>query len=235
MRRLIHKIFSIFFSNFCAHCGEKTWKFGLCDPCACHLVIRDGPCCALCNRKFAGFSGGHRCGECLKSVPPFEQIFGLFDYRGPIGSLIRVGKYTPCQRTVSLLGKLSVHALPRKIRDAPPDYIIPIPSHWRRRLKRPVEPAHEVAAQVAAVLNRPVKTWWLGRHRHTARQAGLDRRARARNVKDAFRYRGLQGVSILLVDDVYTTGMTVRSAAKCLKAGGVSEVWVLTVAYVDHE
>ena len=119
--------------------------------------------------------------------------------------------------------------------DAPPDYIIPIPSHWRRRLKRPVEPAHEVAAEVAAVLNRPVKTWWLGRHRHTARQAGLDRRTRARNVKGAFHYGGPQGVRILLVDDVYTTGMTVRSAAKCLKAGGVSEVWVLTVAYVDHE
>ena len=54
-------------------------------------------------------------------------------------------------------------------------------------------------------------------------------------MKDAFRYGGPEGVRVLLVDDVYTTGMTVRSAAKCMKAAGVAEVWVLTVAYVDHE
>ena len=235
MRRLFRQIFSLFFSTFCPHCGEKTPKFGLCDPCACHLVIRDGPSCALCNRQFTGYSGGHRCAECLKSVPPFDQMFGLFDYRGPIGSLIRIGKYTACHRTVSLIGKLCVHGLPHQIRDAPPDYIIPVPSHWRRRLARRIEPAHEVAAEVATVLNRPLRSWWLNRHRDTERQAGLDRRARARNMKDAFRYGGPEGVRVLLVDDVYTTGMTVRSAAKCMKAAGVAEVWVLTVAYVDHE
>ena len=112
--------------------------------------------------------------------------------------------------------------------------IVPVPLHPERLRERGFNQAAILARSLAGLAGLPVDEWSLARTTHTERhRAGMDARARHESVEDAFevrRPRLVQNERILLVDDVYTTGATVSSCARTLKAAGAEEVFVLTLA-----
>ena len=112
--------------------------------------------------------------------------------------------------------------------------IMPVPLHAERLRERGFNQASVLARAVARLTRLPMDEWSLVRTIHTARhRAGMDARARLESVEAAFevrRPRLVEGESILLIDDVFTTGATVSSCAKALKDAGAQEVFVLTVA-----
>jgi ComF family protein len=112
--------------------------------------------------------------------------------------------------------------------------IIPVPLHPKRLRQRGFNQASLLARRVGAALKIPVDYASLKRSRWTEPQTGLTRRQRAANVRDAFRLKTpekVRGKSILLVDDVLTTGETVNQCVRALKkVGEAREVVVLTVA-----
>jgi len=117
---------------------------------------------------------------------------------------------------------------------APVTRLVPVPLSSRREKERGFNQAAVIAKSLAKKINVPVDELSLVRKKHTERhRAGMDRKARAETVKNAFevtRPRLLRGENILLVDDIFTSGATVSNCAKVLKKAGAVEVNVLTIA-----
>jgi len=124
-----------------------------------------------------------------------------------------------------LAAELVVERVPRPAADA----ITYIPPDNDRSLRRGHQPAGELARELGRGWDLPVAPL-LARRRRVARQTGLPRDERRRNMRDAFAAREPVRGRVVLVDDVYTTGATVTSAATALGAGGASRVDVVTFA-----
>jgi ComF family protein len=112
-----------------------------------------------------------------------------------------------------------------------PTLVIPVPLSPKRRRRRGYNQADLVAGALAAMLGLPVRPDALSRERETPSQVGLDPAARRRNVEGAFRAlrAEVEGQVVLLVDDLFTTGATLASCARALRAAGSKEVYGLTV------
>jgi ComF family protein len=114
-----------------------------------------------------------------------------------------------------------------------PSIVVPIPHHWRRWFARGYNSAEAVAERIARRLRLPLQLKILRRHRYTKPQTTLVPSERRKNVRGAFvakRKKDLHGATVLLVDDVLTTGSTCHHAAKALKAAGAKAVIVACVA-----
>jgi predicted amidophosphoribosyltransferase len=109
------------------------------------------------------------------------------------------------------------------------DVIAYIPPDGDRSLRRGHQPAEGLARELGTLWGLPVAPL-LARRRRVARQTGLSRDERRRNVRGAFRALRSADGRVLLVDDVYTTGATVSAAASALRAAGASRVDVITLA-----
>jgi ComF family protein len=115
------------------------------------------------------------------------------------------------------------------------DLVAPVPLHPRRLKERGFNQALLLAK---AFFDKPLAREALIRVRHTMPQSGLNPKERRENVKKAFsipRPEDIRGKNVVLIDDVYTTGATVRECAKVLSQAGAREVNVLTVARVRHD
>lgn len=110
------------------------------------------------------------------------------------------------------------------------DAVLPVPLHWRRRWFRGFNQAVEIGGPVARHLGVPLVTK-VRRRRATPYQSGLSARERARNLQSAFVVRGsLKYHHVLIIDDVITSGTTMRQAARVLKKAGVDKVSALAIA-----
>lgn len=111
------------------------------------------------------------------------------------------------------------------------DVIIPVPLHIKRLRERGFNQSLLLARAVGRKNNIPVNPFGLKRIRWTEPQVNLSGKERKINVKGAFEFHGdVKGKTVLLIDDVYTTGATVAECSKVLKKGGAKGVCVLTLA-----
>jgi len=109
--------------------------------------------------------------------------------------------------------------------------IIPVPLHPKRLRLRGYNQAHEIAKIIAKQQNRPLLSDALVRTKNTAMQAELHEKQRANNVRAAFALnQTIESDTVIVMDDVMTTGQTLRSVAKCLNQAGIGEVIVAVFA-----
>ncbi len=216
----------------CAACGEVAPGPGLCVACAALTPPRSGPRCRQCDQPLPVEAPAHRCGRCLARPPAFERAWGVFDYAGPVGDGLRAGKYGRRPEIIAALADLVVAALPGELRADPPGAVVPVALHRRRVAQRRFDVPLVLGARIAKGLDVPLARWRLRRVRDTPEQAGLDEKARRRNLRGAFAVRGAPPLDVLLVDDVLTTGATAHSAADALRRAGAQRVRVLTAALV---
>lgn len=132
------------------------------------------------------------------------------------------------------LGELLGQARGEILESAAVDWIVPVPLHWSRRWLRGFNQAEELASALAHLLNRP-RLNALRRGRRTPRLAGLSSTQRREQLQGAFTTNrqtvsALDGATVLLVDDILTTGATCGAAARALKAAGVRRVVVAVIA-----
>ncbi len=174
------------------------------------------------------------CHECAVTPRPWQCGVTVFPYQGTAGDLVRDYKY----HRITAYAPFFAHAIAQEWRDAAPlvhpDCVVPIPLHWTRRLQRGFNQAALVAQFLAKELELPCITP-LRRHRHTGHQARLDAEARTRNLRRAFTVpprlaTQLVGRTVLLIDDVFTTGATLTAATEVLLDAGAREVAVATLA-----
>lgn len=191
--------------------------------------------CVQCRAPFiSAFPLDHegRCGLCRRGVRGFDAAysFGFFD--GELRELIHLFKYERVQTLAKPLGRLLALALPR---EGTFDVIVPMPLHWRKRWKRGFNQSALLARELGCRTHIRVVAA-LRRVRNTSSQAGLTSAKRRENVSGAFRANkhALKGASVLLVDDVMTTGATAASCARALKLAGAGRVTLLTLARADR-
>jgi len=107
-----------------------------------------------------------------------------------------------------------------------PDVLIPVPLHNLRMIERGFNQACELASYVSKILDIPLLTNALRRHRNTKAQSGLSRKQRRKNVRGAFYWHGAirPGDHVALIDDVMTTGTTVTECTRVVKRAGAKRV-----------
>ena len=207
----------------CGACWEKTrifsaedlvcWKCGVLAPGNVPEEKREEVRCRRCDGE--SYTAARACGA----------------YEGALRASILALKREPhvAARLAQLLFEAQQRAPLKRA-----THLVPVPLHPERLRERGFNQAGIIAAALSKLSGLPLDEWSLVRTIHTERhRAGMDEQARRESVLDTFkvqRPRLIENESILLVDDVFTTGATVSSCASALKIAGAREVFVLTVA-----
>jgi ComF family protein len=155
-------------------------------------------------------------------------------HQGWLRSAVRLLKYSDERARAVPLGRLMAEKLSDLDRH---DLVIPVPLSRQREQERGFNQALELARAVSYEIGVPVNTACMKRSRETPPQVGLDRSLRQQNVLGAFSLvnaSAVDGASILLVDDVFTTGATLTELAGVLKTGGAMRITVATVTRAPY-
>jgi ComF family protein len=227
----------------CRACAERF--FGrdaeyFCTGCRAKIQLVGHPMCNVCGRPFPDASGDdHTCGVCLARPPQFVRAWAWACYPSretedhPLRQAVHKFKYG---RKVSLgkpLGRLMARGCGEFLRDCNADVIVPVPLHPKRLRWRGFNQAVLLARQMSGAYGIAADPFVLRRIKETPPQTQLNEEERRRNVRGAFALaegRSLRGKTVLLTDDVYTSGATVNECSRTLKRSGVDRVFVVTLA-----
>jgi predicted amidophosphoribosyltransferase len=166
-----------------------------------------------------------RCRECSGRRLAFASARAGVEYDAAVRAVVSAWKERGLRGLATVAAALVVEVVP-----APSGQLITfVPPDGDRSLKRGHHPPERLARELGRRWRLPVEPL-LGRTRPLGRQRGLPRAERRRNVRGAFRARMAVRGSVVLVDDVYTTGATVGAAASALRAAGAVSVEVITFA-----
>jgi ComF family protein len=216
----------------CAVCG--AWPaHALCEGCVGRFA-QPQPRCGRCALPVP--AGVRTCGACLGEAPPLDACFAAVSYAYPWSGLVGRFKFQGEPGWAAGLALLMqrVPGVTEAVGSA--DVVLPMPLAPTRLAQRGFNQALQLARQLA-----PGKTdhRLLLRLRETAAQASLDKQARSKNVRGAFgveplRAGELRGKSVLLVDDVMTSGASLHAAAQAVRGAGASRVSAVVLARTDE-
>ena len=228
---IFNKFLNILFPETCPVCSKKSRDHQIapiCSECWNSIGPYTGAMCQRCGKPLVSDSSTF-CGGCLESEPAFvsARSFGLYD--GVLRKAINHLKYYGRRR---LAGPLAEMMIGMQLPQA--DTVIPVPLHKSRHRQREFNQSALFARHVARNLNAALIINSLTKIRDTAPQVGLSYKERVKNVRNAFGTENkdnIAGKKIILVDDVVTTGSTIRECAKVLKKTGASRVYVVSLAH----
>ena len=219
----------------CAACRDPVGSHGaLCTKCWGEMHFITDPLCYRCGLPFEHEMGGVAlCGHCMAAPPAFAQARAVFKYDGSSRAQILALKYQDKTQLAPIFGAWLARTGAEY--HGKVQAILPVPLHYWRLLKRRYNQAALLSHALGKQTGLPVWLDALKRTRATATQAGLARKGREDNMRGAFavppaRRAQLKGLSVLLVDDVMTTGATLNACARTLHDAGARDVYVLTIA-----
>jgi ComF family protein len=221
----------------CPGCGEIVdGDDRFCANCFNQLAFMGPPQCACCGTSLPHEAdAAAQCGACLADPPAYARARAAMAYGGPARQVVLSLKHG---RRLHL-ARLMARAMLRAAGPLPDDaVIVPVPSHAMRLWQRGFNQAAEIARQISKQSGRPLAVDALDRIKATPSTKGLTRKARIKNVQGAFkvaRPQAVTGRTIILVDDVMTTGATVSACAAKLAKAGARQVEVLTYARTMRE
>lgn len=212
----------------CLLCGGGPAADLLCLACQAGLPRLSAAICPVCAE---ASPGGAVCGACLKQPPHFDASLAAFRYQFPIDKLVQALKYQHRLAVAEFLATtLLLGARPEG------DLIVPVPLSGPRLGERGFNQATEIARPLARALGLPLLLEGCTRSRDTVAQATLPWKERRKNIRHAFECGvDLDGQSVIVVDDVMTTGATLDEFARTLKNHGALRVtnWVAARALRD--
>lgn len=228
---VLNKFLNILFPETCPICKQPTSDHKTAPVCKeCWQSIRPytGPKCRKCGRPLTS-DASTICGDCIQDSPAFESArsFGL--YEGALRKAINLLKY---HNVIRLSKPLSDILLQVDIPEV--DAVLPVPLFKKRLRQREFNQSALIAKYTAEGLGSMLVTDSLVKMRETKPQVGLRSDERRKNMKNAFGVvngNSVEGRKILLIDDVSTTGATVRECSRVLKKAGAANIHVLTLAH----
>lgn len=173
---------------------------------------------------------GALCGHCLRRPPAFTRAVAVYGYAFPLDALVKHCKYGGALEVTDWFADRLAAELAGV---PPPDLILPMPLHPARLAERGFNQAAEIARRLARSLEIPWSPEGCRRVRDTPPQAGLELKARRRNLRGAFACDldlDLTGRRVALVDDVMTSGASLDELAKVVRKAGAAEVHAWVVA-----
>jgi len=240
VRRVIAEAVSLVAPPRCAGCG-RICKSPFCEECNHLIRAVTPPLCLACGREMPVGATASRvgCSVCGKAHFRFDECRSATQYRGPLERAVVRFKYHRVRPLGGALARLMVLYMVARpelfTRYGAADMVVPVPLHWMRRMWRRFNQSEILAAPVAQALGLPV-TQALRRTRNNRPQARLGFKERRSNVKGIFAPSpgvSLKGKSVVLIDDIITSGSTVSECAATLKNNGAKRVFVYTVCRRD--
>jgi ComF family protein len=244
LRTLLDSFATLVFPSDCRICGNSLLRLAripVCDDCLASLVPADVVGCSVCGESLAAgaFEISPVCGLCSRAHPRFDFAISFSAYDGTLRRLLHLFKYEQLRPAANVLGGKLAEAIARsEITDSQPVLLVPVPLHRSKRRQRGFNQSELLAAMALRHMDRSRFTVHAGnlrRVRATVSQTGLTRHQRRENVRGAFVVAAPERVrdrSVIVVDDVYTTGTTLNECARVLRAAGAKHVVVATVARV---
>lgn len=221
---------SLVYTPYCLFCGRRSRSDReLCGACTRDLTW-NRYFCGVCAAPLPPESGARRCGQCLKSPPPWDLALSPLLYAWPLDQLLQRFKFSGDLATGRLLGELLADYLAAG-QILKPDVLLPVPLHNERLRKRGFNQAVELARPVSRRLHLHLDSQACVRRINTAVQSKLNAKERQRNLRDAFEVcRPVTGAHVAILDDVITTGATVAALSKALREAGAAHVTVWSLA-----
>jgi ComF family protein len=221
----------------CLSCDTPVAGHGaLCARCWSKLRLIEKPCCARLGIPFAyDIGAGGLSAEAIADPPPFDRCRAVAAFDDVARSLVHGLKYRDRLDLAAWMASWMARTGAELVAEA--DAIIAVPLHMRRLWWRRYNQSVLLARTIARASGKPLLTGTLRRVRATEQQVGLTADQRDRNVRGAFQVPASEKISVagrrvLLVDDVYTTGATVKASTRALLRAGAKAVDVLVFARV---
>ncbi len=206
-----------------------TAASSFCPPCRTAITPLPPGRCSRCALPFIASSGSsHYCADCSRQLPPFSAVYAAGLYAGALKQALQRFKYAGAVDLDRPLAELLQAQIPPATGN---QVIVPVPLHPARLRQRGYNQSLLLARVLAHNLRITLDQAILQRVVDSHSQQGLDARQRARNLRDAFLgTRRLDGRSVLLIDDVMTTGATVSACTQALKNVGAMSVDIAVIA-----
>ena len=223
----MNKIFKILFDTFLELLYPEKGICFICDKYDKDIGKEDY-ICEECRKKLEFVDKNNY----IKSGHHFEKAIATLKYKGIIKKAIYKYKYGKKAYMYKAFGNLLVQTMKRH-KEIEFDFVVPVPLHRSRMIDRGFNQSELLAKYISKYYNIPLNTKNLIRKRKTKAQNKLNGIERQNNIKDAFATKNGQifkGKRILLIDDIYTTGITVDECSKVLLQSGSKGVVVLTLA-----
>lgn len=237
MKRILRPLLDLLLPPLCPSCRAMVAEPGsLCPDCWKGMDFLARPFCQRCGLPFSFDAGDGEalvCAACLDDPPPWREARSVLRYNDASKGLILAFKHADRTDLAPALARWMSRAGAELMERS--DLIVPVPLHWLRLFQRRFNQSALLAQALGKIARKPVAPDLLARTRRTASQGHLKRSERFGNVKGAFAVRkgqlsAIQGKTVLLIDDVLTSGATAKECAKTLLKAGAKEVDMLTVA-----
>jgi ComF family protein len=230
-------LFQFFLPPQCPCCekfSEETQQ-GFCSNCLSEIHWIEPPFCSICGIPFVSKEiENHPCGACVTHRKYFTMARALGAFEGSLQEAIHRWKYEGKTHLTPFFAEWLAEGLNRYWEPDSLDLLIPVPLHTQRLRQRGFNQALLLVKELSRRTGIPYQKTILQKEKSTIPQVNLSGVEREKGVRGTFhviRKEELLGKSILLVDDVYTTGATVNECSKVLLRGGVERVDILTLAH----
>lgn len=236
MEKMLQKIraeaVDLLFPRRCPVCFDITSPRGalICPECFGKLTPVKSPVCKKCG-KTVDHERMEYCLDCSRHERSFEYNLAVFEYNDWASRSMAAIKYKNKREFLDFYGEAAWGRFAKRLQHIKPQAVVPVPVHPARRRSRGFNQAEILAGKLAGHLQVPMWADALKRVKRTAPQKELDPSQRLKNLEKAFAPGKMPGRvdTVLLVDDIYTTGSTLEACARTLKAMGVEQVFALTL------
>ena len=238
IRKLGEELLELIFPPVCLLC-ERPGREVICASCREQFALIQPPYCVRCGKPLPESAAAATvCGQCRQSPPQFDGGRAVGWHTATLREAVLRFKFTRRQRLAEPLAELLAERVMMEQADSAGlpwgslTGVVPVVLHPRRRNWRGFDQAVLLSRRLASLADLPCREQVLVRSKDTAPQIGLTPPQRRDNMKDAFAVpqpEAVAGESLLLIDDVYTTGSTLNEAARVRHRAGAESVWALTI------
>ena len=225
-------IMDLVFPRRCAVCDRPVDRLsrGACRKCRSDIVYIKSPFCMKCGKQLNEQQREY-CDDCLRRKHFYLQGKALYDYGSMADSIFRF-KYRGRQEYARFYGKEFYERYGAWLRAIRPDALVPVPIHASRKRKRGYNQAELLAKELSKCSGIPVNRKLIIRKMKTRPQKDLTMQERQNNLKKAFKIcqNDVKLSTIVIIDDIYTTGSTIDDMAKLLMASGIQKVYYMALA-----
>lgn len=225
------KLISLLYPRRCPVCDEVVPRPGMyiCPPCREKLEYVKGAVCIKCGKTV--LEGEEWCKDCRQNTHYFDRGVALYRYPCVRQSIFRL-KYQGRREYLDFFSKEIAQKMELQFQLWQPDAIIGVPLHKQRERKRGYNQAGLLAEKIGKETGIPFYKNLVVRQKNTLPQKGLDVSQRQNNLKKAFiiSQNDVKLKTIVVIDDIYTTGSTMDAVASVLKARGVEKVYYIALA-----
>ncbi len=208
-----------------------------CFDCSKDYFLNNGATCDICGRPISR-DRDNTCANCKSEKLYYIKNVSRYQYKGCVKSAIQNMKFKKRCWIAYKFGEALCKTIKEKYSDIKFDMILYVPMSPIKEMSRGFNQSYEIASIVSEKLNIPVNNKILLKKAGVKTQSGLNRKDRLANIKNAFvviNSQNLTDKTVLLIDDVYTTGSTVNECAKTLKKNGALAVYAATLATVTSD